>query len=182
MDGFHVGDKFYCRELGFSSMTSIVHEGWQGSYRFNLSPIAPRMIKKDTRTSSWLFSNLHGLSVKPLPNEQVRDLNDLEGIVQYLHLNCETASKKLVAFKGGDMERNLLNKLKLGFFNLETIGCPRYRDLPKVNLRNCGYHDLHSKQHCSYLKSITFAKWLQEYLQEQDSCISRPMGRSPQVP
>jgi hypothetical protein len=58
----------------------------------------------------------------------------------------------LVAYKGGTIERDLLNMLGISCINLEIMGCPKYECLLSaynVKHEDCGYHITRGKYHCS---------------------------------
>ena len=56
-----------------------------------------------------------------------------------------TVSKKgrnLVAHKGGQVEKEILDKFEIPSINLEDFGCPRHDKLPTSMVQDWGYHML----------------------------------------
>ena len=70
------------------------------------------------------------------------------------------ANADLVVYKGGDIERNLLNNMGVCCINLEILGCDKYVDLlTKYGIvpECCPYH-LTGQYHCSMHEVKIFVK------------------------
>ena len=71
----------------------------------------------------------------------------------------------MVGYKGGHVEKDLLNKLNIPSLNLETLGCPKYDvlrsdDLKYVNLLpSCGFHKDDTRHHCPVTECHAFYLW-----------------------
>lgn len=72
----------------------------------------------------------------------------------------------VVAYKGGNVERDTLNELGIKNLNLETLGCPKYDTLIRDPLYRdhsspCNIHITKSNKtyHCSLSEVKTFRKW-----------------------
>ena len=69
----------------------------------------------------------------------------------------------LVAYKGGTIERDLLNMLGVSCINMEIMGCPKYECLLSaynVKHEDCGYHITRDKYHCSRHEVKLFSQFL----------------------
>ena len=72
-------------------------------------------------------------------------------------------SADLVAYKGGNIERDLLNMLGVSCINMEIMACPKYeRLLLKYDVKHddCGYHIAKGKYHCSRHEVKLFSQFL----------------------
>ena len=82
---------------------------------------------------------IHGLSYQPRKEEDAKEWYTLEDTVH----SCKKEGRDIVAYKGGHVERDLLNKLHIPCLNLETFGCPKY-DVLKHEfpgwLPSCRFH------------------------------------------
>ena len=99
-------------------------------------------------TIRYQIRNIHGL---PIVRERLTDdFFTLEESMTFLTKEF-TSNADLVAYKGGDIERNLLNNMGVHCINLEVLACPKYADL----LTNYGYvqeccpYHLADTYHCS---------------------------------
>ena len=69
----------------------------------------------------------------------------------------------LVAYKGGTIERDLLNKLGVSCINMEIMGCPKYECLLStynVKHEDCGQHITRGKYHCSRHEVKLFSQFI----------------------
>jgi hypothetical protein len=86
-------------------------------------------------------------------------------------IDCEaysnfTSNADLVAYKGGDIERNLLNNMGVQCINLEVLTCPKYVDLlTKYGYQQecCPYHIAQS-YHCSRHEVKVFTQFIEELI------------------
>ena len=65
----------------------------------------------------------------------------------------------MVAYKGGHVEKDLLDKLDIPNINLETSGCPKYKQLKQTivePLSSCGFHLNDSIYHCPMTECQTY--------------------------
>ena len=73
----------------------------------------------------------------------------------------------LVAYKGGDIERNLLNNMGVRCINLEILGCPKYVDLlTKYGFVSecCSFH-MTDTYHCSRHEVKVFMHFVKDLLE-----------------
>lgn len=163
-DGFFVNKKFYVREMGFYSLTKNVC----GSYRFKLNHLVKKLTDKDWKCIRYCSKYIHGLSFRKLPGEQdIFNLNFLTALVRIEYEQSKRQNKFLVAFKGGHVEKDLLQKMGYPYVNLENFGCPKFDFLPWPEVPDCGYHKKLKKGetvHCPQVECVAFAEWVKENL------------------
>ncbi|CAB3977255.1 Hypothetical predicted protein [Paramuricea clavata] len=72
----------------------------------------------------------------------------------------------LVAYKGGDIERNLLNNMGTRCINLEVLGCPKYVDLLTMygQTQECCQYHIAANYHCSKHEVKMFANYIYSLL------------------
>lgn len=167
-DGFFIQKKFHVREMGFASLTTE----FKGSYRFKLDHLADRATDKDWRTIRYCTNYIHGLSLKSLPGEKNPfDEEFLKILLKLEYKEAKTAEKYLVAFKGGHVERDVLEELEIPYVNLEDFGCPKFDCLEhflKPVVKDCGYHKKLRNEgataHCPRIECFFFAEWVKNEL------------------
>lgn len=168
LDGFRVGrfKEFYTRELGYASLTKNV----ENSFRFNLKYRFNSLTDKDHKTVSFCKFNIHGLTFRPMPSEKDTFPEEkLEDIILALYCNHKTFDKDIIAYKGGHIERDLLDKLDITSINLEDYGCPKYEKLPTPEIKDCGFHIKMDRVHCPKVECAAFARWTKaKMLEEED--------------
>ena len=107
--------------------------------------------------------NIHGL---PVVKTRLRnDFFTLEEAMTFLTKEF-TSNADLVAYKGGDIERNLLNNMGVRCINLEVLACPKYVDLlTKYGYRQecCPYH-IADSYHCSRHEVKVFTQFIEELI------------------
>jgi hypothetical protein len=72
------------------------------------------------------IENIHGLPI--VKKRLTSDFFTLEESMDFLTKEF-MSNADLVAYKGGDIERRLLNNMGVGCINLEIFNCPKYVDL-----------------------------------------------------
>ena len=66
----------------------------------------------------------------------------------------------MVGYKGRHVEKDLLMKLNIRCFNLETLGCPKNDIIPQENvLPRCGFHADDIVHHSPITKCHAFWYW-----------------------
>lgn len=167
-DGFHLDKKFHVREMGFTSLTS----DYKGCHRFKLDHLADRATPKDWKTIDYCTDRVHGLTLGSWPGEHLFREETLRQLVQIEYEEARTFEKYLVAFKGGHVERDLLEELQIPHVDLEDFGCPKFDDLQhpmKSMLKDCGYHRKLKRAgavaHCAKVECFLFAEWVKGELE-----------------
>lgn len=166
-DGFHVSGKFYPREVGFCSLTAPRRNG---SYRFRLDSLVPLMTEQDWKTARVCTKYIHGMSFRRRPRERgLFELDDLYRLVldAYRESSVRGGRKIIAAYKGGRVERDLLERLDIPCVNLEDFGCPKFEKLVHylpARARDCGHHfglkNPSAVVHCPRLETLAFAEWV----------------------
>lgn len=157
-DGFYINKNFFPRELGCASLTK---KDKYYSYRFDLRSITPN--ENEIKHINYCTQNIHGLPFYPSKTETTYSLESLEEIIKNMYYENKTNEQYIIGYKGGNIENKILNNLKLPNVNLERFGCPKYDDLPKPNVNDCGYHiNLNRKRkiHCPKQECFAFTHWL----------------------
>lgn len=166
-DGFFINKKFHVREMGFISLTSP----WdRGCYRFSLGHLAEQATHKDWKTINHCTKFIHGLTLERWPGEDVYSDQSLKLIVQEEYRKAATDEKYLVAYKGGHVEKDILEELDIPCVNLENFGCPKFEHLRhplKSVVRDCGYHKKLKNgdtAHCARVECFFFSEWVNDQL------------------
>lgn len=167
LDGFFVGtDKiFYTREIGYASLT----KNYENSFRFDLTRLFNSLTDKDYKTISYCKFNVHGLSFRPMPCEKdTLPRKKLKDIILAIYQTHKTFDKNIIAYKGGHIERDLLDELEIPSINLEDYGCPKYEKLPTPQIKDCGFHVKMEHVHCPKVECAAFAIWVKEKMQQEE--------------
>lgn len=116
-----------------------------------------------TKTINFQIRKLHGL-----PLVRYKKTDDFFTQVECLKNLQElftSSSDVFVAYKGGQIERDLCRKFNVDCINLELLGCPKFEMLKKIG-ENCIYHlpnkDSQREYHCSKVEVQTFAKFVEK--------------------
>ena len=158
LDGFRIRNKFIVRELGWS-------DGEQSScFHYTHDMHYEDLSYQDKKTVNYARRHVHGLTFRPNPQEHryfgLHSQDELEEDLAFLYELNATRDSPVVAYKGGQLEKDLLNKLNIPSVNLETLGCPKYDELRKNKpQRNCGCHRGSRANHCSMAECRLFMEW-----------------------
>ena len=115
MDGFVVNRTFYCKEIGMLNLQEEVAV----SYHFKMPFKWVDLSSKDRRSCAYLIEHIHKL---PFHTTESLPLTCLDNIVRNFYRDV---GEKVIAYKGGHIERDLLKKLNIPGINLEIFGCPK---------------------------------------------------------
>ena len=158
-EGFYLSSRreFLVREIGYIGMD------WDSavSLRFNLSDFVNDLSAKDWKTISYVKHHISGLTFRPLKREFVFDYHELDACLLRIYNLFKTHEKVLVAYKGGNVEREKLTELNIPSVNLEEFGCPKFKDLCNGTDPNCGYH-VRPNVHCPRAEVLCFRNWINE--------------------
>lgn len=123
LEGFSV----QARAMGYYS--------WNGQFEghafFMLAPLKA-LSDKDQKTVHFAKHNIYGLTYQPHYRERAQDQKEVETVMLQLHHKYMTKERTVVGYKGGHVERHLLQKLNIPSVNLELYGCPRYEVLRPI--------------------------------------------------
>ena len=125
---------------------------------------------KDRGTFHFVCNKINGLSYQPTQAEHAYHPMLLKSLVKKLYQKYKTNTRTVVGYKGGHMEKDLLQKLNIPSLNLETLGCPKYNVLktrfPSESLLpSCGFHKDDKLHHCPMTECHAFWKWYQTLFQ-----------------
>lgn len=79
---------------------------------------------KDKCTVWFVNERVNGLSYHLQQGEEGHCRQELNDIVHRLYLDCKTDEKNVVAYKGGHVERDVLDAINVDSFNLERRVAP----------------------------------------------------------
>lgn len=161
LDGFRIGNhkEFLVREIGYASIT----KDQVNSVRFNLTDYFKNLTPADFATINYCRKFIHGLSFRPLPGEKdAIHIKNLNKVIWTIYVNNKTFDKNVIAYKGGHIEKDILNDLEIPSMNLEEYGCPKFEQLPTPTINECGFHDKKNKVHCPKVECAAFYEWLKE--------------------
>ena len=75
---------------------------------------------------------------------------------------CHRTSERYVeSYKGGPVERDLLNELKIPSYDLEKDKCPQFGRKERLQgVEGCGHHKDPLKHHCAVVECVHFVNWM----------------------
>ena len=160
LEGFFINKTFHARELGYYTWNKE-----HGRHAFRLLIPHQDLSEKDKQTVNFNINKIHGLSYQPNPQEHGQHPRVIPRLVRDLYQDDSTPNRPVVGYKGGHVEKDLLNKLNIPSLNLETLGCPKYDVLRSQDLKyytflpSCGFHKDDTRHHCPVTKCHTFWVW-----------------------
>ena len=165
IEGFFLNKTFHPREIGYVSLT----ENCINSHRFKLNHVVKKLSEKDWKTVNYCKKYVHGLTLKCLPWEKdLYQVENLRPLLKNVYYSSKRNDRNLVAYKGGQVEKEILDELEIPSINLECFGCPRYDELPTSMVRDCGYHvQMNESIHCPIKECVAFANWVEQQLNHE---------------
>jgi len=154
LEGFILSNGFIARELGWCTI-----RGENDSQHFYSRVRYKDLNYKDRRTVQFVYKHIHGLRFEASFKEAALPQRDLEAVIRALYRGG------LVAYKGGHLEKDLLDKMGLPSINLEEFGCPKADSLwNQYKGTGCGHHktDLFKMVHCPKEETFLFYQWLKQ--------------------
>ena len=157
LEGFFIQGHFHTREMGWCS----VHTPHRyGSYHYAPTLAFHTLATKDKTTVHYVQRHIHGLSYYP-PADQAKSVSSLETDLQALYNQFMAPDCPYVAYKGGTVEKTLLDRLNIPCWNLELLGCPKFEQLSRLKtVSSCGQHRHVFKHHCPVVETYHFVQWL----------------------
>lgn len=154
--GSRYNGMFLVREVGYIGLGRSVKKakGEVFDYKPYMLSFADAPSPKKARTSA----------PPPPPQMEVSDLRDLDRHILDFYEKVKTKVKNVVAFKGGECEKEVLERLGIPFKNLEDLGCPKYNEMDTKKFRSfaCKYHK-NKDLHCPVAEVAAFKTWLLEH-------------------
>jgi len=159
LDGFYVDGQFLTREMGWCD----VEAKRMGCFHYSHDKSWSELSCKDKRTVAFVRNNIIGLPFTPGKKEkEVHAQDQLKDDIVQVWSKCKTHHAFTVAYKGGKLERNILDELRIPSFNLEIIHCPKYNSLTEIVTLDCGCH--RGNVHCSMAECFKFMTWFNKYV------------------
>lgn len=162
LDGFQVNGKFIAKEIGIydvDSKTISIQHYKVGDFN--------HLNEKDRKTAIWLLNYKHGLQFRDHNNDY--DQDSMEDIIMEM-CNTTNHENRMIGYKGGIIERNLIAKHGGISYNIENLKCPKFEVLleqyPNKQYWSCGRHrPLKNKQytHCSAVEVKFFGEFVENY-------------------
>ena len=140
-----------------------LHEPHQGgSYHYLPKIPYQRLSAQDKRTVHYVQRYVHGLCY--YPQASARPHHCLRRDVQDLYDQYKTPTRLYVAYKGGTLEKDLLDTLNIPCWNLEEAGCPKFECLSRLGtVSSCGQHKNFLHHHCPRVECYHFVQWVRRY-------------------
>lgn len=161
LEGFHIKSRggFHVRESRYCDWKR--HDIGSKSYQaFGYLRDLPM---RDRRTVEYVTKHVHGLPYVAKPRENAKPPYELHDDVRALYEKHRTPQRTLIGYKGGHVEKDLLNSLDIPSHDLEEDGCPKFRDMERlVGVWGCGNHQKPSMHHCPKIECVLFVNWMRK--------------------
>ena len=158
-DGYQVKHHpFIVREIG---LYSVPH----GSFSWFLENKLPYLSleQRDRKTVNYVFRHIHGLRFESSLPEKALPQHMIKPMIDSAYHRSRTPNRYMVGYKGGHLEKDLLNELQIPCVNLEDFGCPKVEKLIAMGFdvgSTCGRH-AKPTHHCPKQETYLFYQWLQ---------------------
>ena len=165
LEGFTIQGEFQVRELGYYSW-----QGDRGGCFFDVTVPYRKLNKRDRSTVALVTQHVSGLPYRPSPKERpVFHRRDLKREIRRLYREFSTDVRRVVGFKGGHFEKDILVALKIPYKNIEEWGCPRYDEIrhsviDTSNDVGCGCHKHPETNHCPQVECEVFWEWTRRHV------------------
>ena len=165
LDGYRVSQQpFLVREMGWCTL-----QGQADSVHFTHPLRYTQLSTKDKRTVNHVYYHVHGLRFQATGQEKALPQDHVETLIQTLYETYCNQDQSVVAYKGGTLERDVLNKLQLPHVDLERFYCPKADQLVSSGFdpgSSCGHHRTAQNKkliHCPKQETYLFYQWLTEH-------------------
>ena len=179
-DGYMIGGEFYPCEIAVVDRWTRTTSTWALSVP---SEVVRGMNVTDRRSANYVYNRVHGMPLERFG----ADIQTYESTIAKLRAvfeatRCtigdasESSSRCVVAYKGGDIERDLLTEMGAYRVDLGALGCPKM-DVVLANAKStgrlasrcehCANIRLRTKKgggvlHCSRIEVCALADWCEE--------------------
>ena len=153
-DGYYFQKTFHIREMGWCNYKCTQRY----SYHYFIACPFPKGDEKARKTISYVYKRVHGLAYYPKYRcrSPVRWENDFLNIYAK-----QPQGRPFVAYKGGNLEKDFLERLGIPAVNLERFGCPKFDHMQRLETTtSCGHHLKPSRHHCPKVECYHFMQWL----------------------
>ena len=161
MDGFMIRKTFYCKELGMIRIGEVAAK----SVFFYISICWGDLSVKDKKTCKCVMRKIHKLLFGVPRGVDARSLSAFGSIVADAYRGMWQNERSVIAYKGGQYERDLLASLGIPSINLEKFGCPKAGVLIRRMfwLETCGNHIVNDAySHCRKVEVEAYAQWVEK--------------------
>ena len=161
LEGFQVKSRggFQVRELGYCDWRRV----HAGSYRYQLTGYVKDLPKEEQATVSFVTKHVHGLPYRAFIRENARPVEEVKEDVRRLYERHRTSERYVVGYKGGHVERDLLDELQIPSYDLEKDECPKFGRMERLQgVEGCGHHKDPSKHHCAVVECVHFVNWMRQ--------------------
>ena len=175
IEAFQHGQILFYREIAYAPVKPV--DNFTGNVlQHSVNPpfIPSRRNRELWKTFNRLKHKITGLDLIPQSDESVVSQPAVQWILLGWYEATRTTKRFVVAYKGGQLEKDLLHTLQIPSLNLETFGCPALEKLsPEMiisyNDLDCGQHRFHTSGHlhCPMKKTVFFIDWLLCKLQSE---------------
>jgi len=160
---FHHKTLLFYREIGFAP----IHDDKVINLHITPSFLPPCNDRALWRTFNTLKFFVHGLDLYPDQNELQISQDSVSGVIRALYQYAKTPEQYIIAYKGGNFERQILQHLNIPHINLEEVGCPAYGSLSMEEKAfythfDCGQHR-HANgdvDHCPAKEVSFYRHWI----------------------
>ena len=159
MEGFFL-PKFYARELGYAN-----YLGGSGARHYKMPMKYVELTPTQQRQANFVTHRIHGMPFNATHFEDARHQEQLSQDVTDLYQLYVSEEKPVIAYKGGHIEKDLLEELELApFVNLEDFGCPKVEELMHAGISqevwDCGNHHGMGTAHCAMAECQILREWV----------------------
>ena len=161
LEGFHLNSMggFHLRELGFCD----VERYRKGSIAYETFGRFSDLPEEDRKTAAFAMTRIHGLPYTPRSRENAYPPWKIDDHVRALYQMSKTRQRDHIGYKGGHVEKDLLDRLNIPSHNLEDDGCPPFREMKRLaGVEGCGHHRNPRIHHCPKVECEHFVHWMRE--------------------
>ena len=123
---------------------SVLHPSEGGAYQYDNAMEKWNLPAHVLRPIQYAIRHVHGLTWHPPESvweRQEKGTGNVKWDVYQLYRRHWTDEQNVVAVKGSTLERDLLREWKIPCLNLESLSCPKFKDMTRLSwVESCGYH------------------------------------------
>lgn len=110
----------------------------------------------------WILKNNHGLSCRPKKGRPAILCQDVASCLKNAFLKYGLEECETVGYKGGNIEKDILETIGIQSVNIEMFNVPKFSELIHTIRSNykCDAHNAITNYHCPVVECDTFAFYL----------------------
>ena len=168
MFGFFIGKNFYPREVGMSGRNGTSsHQKYVIPFEYQQLDSGDQMLVQVCKR------HIHGLKFHARKEENAHKQDRLEQDVLGLYESAKSETRDVMAYRGGQPERDLLTKLNIPSLDLNALGYPKLKFLKTSGYQlsdGCDHHIGRSPDiKCAYALCSIFQKWITDVQERRNS-------------